>query len=203
MPILAIVCYALFLLLGVGLRMLIQRRRTGASGFVGLRGRPLSLQWTGNVLFACALVASALAAPLAAGRVLPPLAGLDRPAVAWTGALVFAIGLGLMLWAQVAMGASWRIGVDPAARTALVVEGPFRVVRNPIFTTMMVAVAGLSLMVPNALALAGWLALVVSIEIQVRHVEEPYLARTHGEAYLHYARRTGRFVPGLGHRVSA
>jgi protein-S-isoprenylcysteine O-methyltransferase Ste14 len=38
----------------------------------------------------------------------------------------------------------------------------------------------------------------LGIEMQVRAVEEPYLKRIHGEAYLHYAKRVGRFVPGFG-----
>lgn len=35
-------------------------------------------------------------------------------------------------------------------------------------------------------------------QIQVRRVEEPYLARVHGVAYETYAGRTGRFLPGIG-----
>ena len=40
--------------------------------------------------------------------------------------------------------------------------------------------------------------LIAGLEIQVRLVEEPHLIRTHGEAYLAWARGVGRFVPGLG-----
>jgi protein-S-isoprenylcysteine O-methyltransferase Ste14 len=47
-------------------------------------------------------------------------------------------------------------------------------------------------------ALAGLAALWLALEIQVRLVEEPYLLRTHGDAYREYAARVGRFVPGLG-----
>jgi protein-S-isoprenylcysteine O-methyltransferase Ste14 len=38
----------------------------------------------------------------------------------------------------------------------------------------------------------------ISIQIQVRLVEEPSLLRVHGEDYRRYAARTGRFVPGIG-----
>jgi protein-S-isoprenylcysteine O-methyltransferase Ste14 len=37
--------------------------------------------------------------------------------------------------------------------------------------------------------------LVVSVQIQVRAVREPVLAELHGEQYLAYAARTGRFLP--------
>jgi protein-S-isoprenylcysteine O-methyltransferase Ste14 len=63
---------------------------------------------------------------------------------------------------------------------------------------MMLATAGLVALVPNAVALFALAALVVALELQVRRVEEPYLTAVHGESYLRYARRAGRFVPGVG-----
>jgi len=71
-------------------------------------------------------------------------------------------------------------------------------VRNPIFTFLVTALAALALLVPNALAIAALATLVAATEIQVRAVEEPYLERTHGDAYRRYRARTGRFVPGVG-----
>ncbi len=70
--------------------------------------------------------------------------------------------------------------------------------RNPIFSAMVLAFLGLALLVPNAAALAGFVALVVALEVQVRLVEEPYLLRAHGDRYAEYAARTGHFVPGVG-----
>jgi protein-S-isoprenylcysteine O-methyltransferase Ste14 len=112
------------------------------------------------------------------------------------------VGLLGTFWAQLAMGSSWRIGVDPGERTALVVAGPFRLVRNPIFTAMVAATAGLALLVPNVASLAAVAILVLAIEIQVRAVEEPHLLQAHGEAYRGWARTTGRFVPGVGRLAS-
>ncbi len=107
-------------------------------------------------------------------------------------------GIGLTLYAQLAMGDSWRIGVDPGERTELVTAGPFAVVRNPIFAAMIPTALGLALLVPSAVAIAGFAALVGALELQVRVVEEPYLARVHGDAYGAYAARVGRFAPGIG-----
>jgi protein-S-isoprenylcysteine O-methyltransferase Ste14 len=74
----------------------------------------------------------------------------------------------------------------------LVTGGPFALVRNPIFSAMVLAFLGLALLVPNAAALAGFVALVVALEVQVRLVEEPYLLRAHGARYADYAARVGR-----------
>jgi protein-S-isoprenylcysteine O-methyltransferase Ste14 len=63
---------------------------------------------------------------------------------------------------------------------------------------MLLGSFGLVLVVPNVWAIAGLVALVVAVELQVRRIEEPYLLGTHGDRYRAYARRVGRFVPGVG-----
>lgn len=85
--------------------------------------------------------------------------------------------------------------------TDLVTTGPFRVVRNPIFTAMVITSVGLALMIPSAIALAGLAALLAAL-LQVRVIEEPYLRRVHGSAYDHYTASVGRFIPGVGQQRS-
>lgn len=185
-----------YLAIAFGARTFLHRRRTGGTGFRGLSGPPLSAAWLGGALFVVALAAS-VAAPILV------LAGVDRPLAAsaaldLAGAAALAAGLAALVVAQGAMGASWRIGVDPAERTALVTGGPFALVRNPIFSAMLLSAAGFVLLLPTATAIASFAALLVAIELQVRVVEEPYLVRAHGDAYRTYAARVGRFVPGVG-----
>ena len=195
---LALGLYALYMALAFGLRTWLQLRRTGESGFKGISGRPGSLEWIAGVLFVVAIAIGAAAPVLDVTGVLDPLDALDSAGVRATGVAIFVVGLVGTLYAQIAMGESWRIGVDEGERTALVTTGPFAVVRNPIFAAMLPASLGLALLVPNIAALAGFGALVLALQIQVRLVEEPYLLRQHGEAYRNYAARVGRFVPGLG-----
>ena len=94
-----------------------------------------------------------------------------------------ALGVGLTLAAQISMGDSWRIGVDEEERTEMVTDGAFAIVRNPIFSAMVVTAVGLTAMVPNVVSVIGLVALIVALELQVRFVEEPYLATVHGEPY--------------------
>jgi protein-S-isoprenylcysteine O-methyltransferase Ste14 len=49
-------------------------------------------------------------------------------------------------------------------------------------------------------AIVGFALLVLTIELQVRVVEEPYLLTVHGDAYRDYLAGVGRFVPGVGLR---
>ncbi len=202
MAVLALVLYLVYLALAFGLRTLIQLRRTGSSGFHGLGGRPGSAEWIAGVGFTVALALGAAAPLLALLGAVEPVAALDTTPAHVAGAVLAVAGIGATLYAQVAMGSSWRIGVDPAERTELVTSGPFALVRNPIFAAMLPTALGLTLLVPSWVALAGLAGLVAALELQVRVVEEPYLLRVHGGPYAAYAARVGRFVPGVGRLAS-
>jgi protein-S-isoprenylcysteine O-methyltransferase Ste14 len=195
---LALALYVLYLALAFGLRSWLQLRRTGSTGFVGLRGRPFSAEWLGGVLFALALALGFAAPVLDLAGALDPIEPLDGRAGHIVGAALAVAGLVATLAAQVAMGTSWRIGVDPGERTALVTSGPFALVRNPVFAAMLPTSLGLVALVPNLAAVVGLIALAVALEVQTRAVEEPYLLATHGDAYRAYAERVGRFFPGVG-----
>jgi protein-S-isoprenylcysteine O-methyltransferase Ste14 len=182
-PGVALALWSLFGALALMGRGLLQVRLTGSFGIVGIaQGWP---ERFGGVLFVSALLLGITAPILDLTGVVSPIAALDVTAVHVVGLCLFALGFGGTLYAQLAMGASWRIGVDPSERTALVTSGPFGLVRNPIYSAMLPTLAGLAL-------------LVVALEIQVRAVEEPYLVRAHGRDYASYAARVGRFVPGIG-----
>lgn len=195
---LALALYMLYLVLAFGVRSVLQRRRTGSSGFRGISGRPGSPEWLGGVLFVVAVLAGLAATVLALADLVVPIPALDATSTGVLGAVLVCAGIVLSLLAQHAMGASWRIGVDESERTALVTTGVFSQVRNPFFTASGLVAVGLVLMVPSALAIAACAALVVAVELQVRVVEEPYLLRAQGSAYRTYASGTGRFVPGVG-----
>lgn len=195
---LALAIYVVYLGLAFGLRSLLQWRATGSTGFVGIGGRPGSAELFAGVLFAVALVLGVSAPLLALAGTVEPLEALDSDAVNLIGLILALIGVALTLYAQVAMGNSWRIGVNPDERTMLVTSGLFALVRNPIFSAMVPTALGLAMMVPSVISIGAVVALFVALQLQVRVVEEPYLLRVQGDAYCDYASRTGRFVPGVG-----
>lgn len=198
MPRLALVSYGLYLALAFGARILLQLRRTGSTGFKGVSGRIGSAEWLAGVFFVVALLIGAAAPVLAITDDVEPVDALDKTAVHVAGIALFAVGLAGTLAAQLSMGNSWRVGVDKDERTDLITEGPFAVVRNPIYSAMLPTTVGLALMVPSWVAFAGLAALFAALELQVRVVEEPYLLRVHGDQYAGYAARVGRFLPGVG-----
>ena len=197
MALAALVLYVVWFALAFGVRTVIAYRRTGDSGWRGVSGRTFTLEWFAGIGFTLALVVG-LASPIAALLGLDPV--IDSPALAWFGSATAIVGVLLTLLAQLSMGDSWRIGVDENERTDLVTEGAFAFARNPIFTAMVLTAIGLTLMVPNVLAVVGLAALLLALELQVRGVEEPYLLDAHGASYRTYASRVGRFVPWFGRR---
>jgi protein-S-isoprenylcysteine O-methyltransferase Ste14 len=195
MPRLALPLYLLFIALAFGWRSWLQWRRTGDPGI-----RSLSLDSSRAERVARALLAISFALFLAtshAAWLRPPALALPAPVQA-LGVLAALGGLALTLLAQLQMGASWRVGLDPRERTALVRQGLYMHVRNPIYTAMLLATLGLLLLSPGATALLAWTLLWIGLELQVRAVEEPHLSRVHGDTYRSYCREVGRFFPGVG-----
>ena len=191
----ALVLQLAFLAAALGWRTMMHRRRTGDSGFRWQRhGRVARVS---GALFAGAILIGTIGVALAAFSVTPlwdPRAGTGAFVVGLAG---FLAGCVLTLAAQSAMGASWRIGVDPSERTGLVTDGLFARVRNPIFTGMVTAAAGLALLAPTVLTAVSVVMLIGAVGLQVRRVEEPYL-RAAMPGWAGYAQRVGRFVPRLG-----
>lgn len=185
---------SMFLVTFLG-RLLIHYRTTGSCAIVGLGGPPGSIEWWGRVVFEVSLF---VGTPASALLELTTRSGDVAVFPSVVGALMMTLGIVGTATAQGTMGTAWRIGVDSRENTLLVTHGFFRVVRNPIYTSMLVAIAGLVVLVPNPLAFVTLAAIVISVEIQVRLVEEPHLLAQHGADYARYANRVGRFCPGIG-----
>jgi protein-S-isoprenylcysteine O-methyltransferase Ste14 len=196
-PELALVLWIVYTLVALVLRVLLQLRRTGRTGLVVMRARPGSAEWAGEVLELVAFALAVGGAVLGAGGRAGQVDGLDAAGPAIVGAALFVAGVALIVVSQEAMGRSWRIGIDRVARTELVTTGPFSRVRNPIFTSLVVVLAGNALLVGNVITLAAVAVMVLSVQLQARR-EEDHLLALHGGAYASYAERVGRFLPGVG-----
>lgn len=198
----AAVVYGGAMLVLLGVRSWQQRRATGSTGFRGFTGMTSGgAERAAGLCFMAAVILGLVSPVLAGLHLLPPSWRGEHWAAAgwvWAALVLAAAGLALAVVAQQTMGASWRIGVDPAERTVLVRHGVFALVRNPIFTAMIAVQVGTAVMAPTWLGAVGVVAMVVGCMAQTRLVEEPYLLRTHGATYARYAGRTGRFIPGVG-----
>lgn len=181
----------------LGVRTWLQARRTGEGGFNGISGRVGSLEWLGGFSFIVAIVLGVLAPLVQLADLVSPIGGEPSSLQALVAAFIIVCGTIITVISQSAMGTSWRIGVDQSESTALVTHGIFGWARNPVFTGMLTTSLGIVLLIPNAVAIAGWVTLFVAVELQARCVEEPYLLAEH-EDYAEYASRVGRFIPYMG-----
>jgi protein-S-isoprenylcysteine O-methyltransferase Ste14 len=114
------------------------------------------------------------------------------------GALLVVVGLALWAWTVrlfAVLGRGTLAPWDPP--TELVVEGPYRYVRNPMITGVVAVLAG------EALFFGSWsLAIYAAVFVAVNAVwfrvsEEPGLRRRFGPAYDEYAREVPRWLPRL------
>lgn len=198
MPRVALALNLIFLLLAVGWRAGMQYRRSGDLGLRGLSPQAGRLEKAAALLLGVGTLGTLASPLLALTRVMEALPILDRPASHALGLLLASAGMGLAVLAEFQMGDSWRVGVDPSETTELIRSGLFGQVRNPIYSGMLLAAAGLFFLVPSVASAASVLVLTLAIQLQVRCVEEPYLVHRHGQAYRDYARSVGRFAPWLG-----
>ena len=179
----------------------LQRRRYGHSGIALFRSRDRGqhLRDALLVLLFLFLLAQALIAAFAPASLALALA--DRRAAAGVrdaaGIALLIAGLALLVSAQLQLGASWRIGIDVAARPGLVTSGIYARSRNPIFLALLLIVAGYMLLIPTFLSAVLLAATYIGTRLQI-HAEESYLLRAYGDQYRAYASRVGRLVPGLG-----
>jgi protein-S-isoprenylcysteine O-methyltransferase Ste14 len=187
-----------FGVLTFGVRVVIQLRRTGSTGLIGLRHDAGVADWLSGILFIGGMAMGVTSPVLVLGDHLEPIDALDVDALHAIGIVLAAAGGLAVFGAQLGMGESWRIGVSDEEKTELITQGWFSVVRNPIYTAMIAGWTGIALIVPTWLGCAAVVTIALGLEVQVRLIEEPYLQRTHGDAYRDYASRVGRFVPGIG-----
>lgn len=194
----ALVLYGVAMAVTIGLRVVVQLRRTGSTGLLGIPADAGTVERIAGLLFGLGLAAGPLAPLLALLDVVEPIPALDGTVGHVIGIVLAVSGIALTFAAQLAMGDSWRVGVNPDERTALVTGGPFGLVRNPIYSATTPTLVGLALMVPSPVAIASLVLLAIGLELQVRLIEEPYLFEVHGEEYATYASQVGRFLPGVG-----
>jgi protein-S-isoprenylcysteine O-methyltransferase Ste14 len=111
------------------------------------------------------------------------------------GVLVMALGAALMSWA-LAFFHSWRFRAKLDAGHRLATDGPFRLLRHPIYMGLNLLALGTAIWIPTAMLWTAVILMVIGSDLRARS-EESVLTNVFGRSYTDYCRRTRRFVPGL------
>jgi protein-S-isoprenylcysteine O-methyltransferase Ste14 len=171
------------------------RRHIGHSPNLKPRGTKEKLLWLGWFL----VIVVWIGQPFVAGEsasywVFRFIAPLLHPLGLGFGLLLVALGYAGTLWCYVAMGDTWRIGINRKEKTTLVNCGPYRWVRHPIYSLQLVVLTGAALLVPTPLSLGILVFHYVCARLKAAD-EEKYLLTVHDEAYRDLRKTTGRLLP--------
>jgi protein-S-isoprenylcysteine O-methyltransferase Ste14 len=119
--------------------------------------------------------------------------GSGETLVAVSAAVLIAVGSAVLLHGVWRFAADGRGTPSPTAPTEhLVVAGPYRYVRNPMYLAVGAVIAGQALLFAGAAIVAYFVAFIAAVVLFVKAYEEPTLTRTFGDEYLSYRAR----VPG-------
>src|SRR3954451_13488281 len=111
------------------------------------------------------------------------------------GLLLFAVGLGFAIWARVHLGRNWGSPMTEKDDPELVTSGPYRLVRHPIYSGILIARAGTAVGLNWQWLIA--VALTAPYFGYSATLEERYLTKRFPDAYSTYKRSTKMLVPFL------
>ena len=108
----------------------------------------------------------------------------------------FLILAALLSWTSTrALGRQWRLDAGLSSDHELVMTGPYRMLRHPIYTSMLCVLLGIGFMIASwPLFLLAFLVFIVGTEVRVR-IEDKLLASRFGDRFLAYQRSVGAYIP--------
>ena len=117
----------------------------------------------------------------------------NNPWLEGVGLAVFLLGLAFAVWARVYLGRNWGMPMTQKVDPELVTSGPYRRVRHPIYSGIILAMIGTTIAVS-----LYWLVAVVVLGgyfIYSATVEERYLAERFPDSYPQYKQSTKMLIP--------
>lgn len=110
------------------------------------------------------------------------------------GIVLIIVGLGIIYWTWRVMVAHGEHPEPHLATKTLVMNGPFKRTRNPIYSGFLLIGAGMAIALNAMAMLVAVFFGVAALTALVIRREEAYLERKFGEAYISYANKTGRWL---------
>lgn len=109
------------------------------------------------------------------------------------GVALWALGLAVAIWARLYLGRNWGTPMSQRAQPELVTSGPYRWVRNPIYSGIILAMVGTAIAVN-----VDWFVVVVLLGgffVYSAFAEERFLAAEFPDTYPAYKRSSKRLIP--------
>ena len=118
---------------------------------------------------------------------------ISNPWLQGIGLAVFLLGLALAIWARVYLGRNWGMPMSQKADPELVTTGPYKSIRHPIYSGIILAMIGTTIAVS-----LYWLVAVVLIGayfVYSATMEERFMVGRFPDSYPEYKRSTKMLIP--------
>jgi protein-S-isoprenylcysteine O-methyltransferase Ste14 len=118
------------------------------------------------------------------------------PEVRWAGVAVMVAGLAFAVWARVHLGTNWSGVVTLKEGHELIRTGPYRNIRHPIYTGILIGFLGNAIVNGQVRGLIAVAIIWASFYIKARR-EEAFLGQEFGPKFDEHTRLTGMFLPKI------
>ena len=111
-------------------------------------------------------------------------------------AILCICGLAFCLWARAVLGRNWSGTVTLKENHELIVRGPYRLVRHPIYTGLLAMMIGTAIQQGHIAGMIGVIFVFVSFWIKLLH-EEGVMLKQFPDQYPDYQQRVKRIIPWI------
>jgi len=137
------------------------------------------------------LISDQVSPGLLQGRIIP-----DGIGPGLLGIIITISGLGFAVWARMHLGKNWSGRPGIKVDHKLIRTGPYRFVRNPIYTGILFGYAGTAIVIGEIWAFLLLLFVLAVFLMKIR-VEESFLLEEFGETYVQYRKEVKALIPYL------
>ena len=112
------------------------------------------------------------------------------------GCVLALAGVLLAIWSRRVLGSNWSVAVQLKREHELIESGPYRWMRHPIYSGLLLAFLGTAVLIGEVRGLIAVVIVAVSFWYKLR-LEERWLGEQFGAVYADYMRRVKALVPGV------
>jgi protein-S-isoprenylcysteine O-methyltransferase Ste14 len=118
----------------------------------------------------------------------------DTAMMQWIGVFLTAAGVAIAFWARWHLGSNWSGVVTLKEGHELIRTGPYRAIRHPIYTGILLALLGTAVAIGEVRALIAVAVTWLSFYQKARR-EESFLSEEFGTGFVEHCKHTGMFLP--------
>lgn len=114
--------------------------------------------------------------------------------IRWSGVIITVVGMALEFSTQLNLGKNYSTTLHISEGQSLVTSGPYRYVRHPMYTALIMVGVGIGILSTSWYFLIPFIATGIVIAFRIGREEEAMIEKF-GDEYIQYAQVTGRFFP--------